>query len=130
MHGFSFSPVHGCDLIRFNFPDTKIFKLRMREICPDLFKTYEVYPRLEQMIISLDLEPESWKDFDEDTCAVDCEDYEILGEELVGRLKPSALSFFSSLSTPNLTSLELRYPLIQEGEVRMNVIKSFSIEAK
>ena len=27
---------HGCDLIRLRFPDTEVFHLCIREICPDI----------------------------------------------------------------------------------------------
>jgi hypothetical protein len=38
MHGFKSSEAHGCDLLRFNFPDVKNLHLRMRETLSSIFQ--------------------------------------------------------------------------------------------
>jgi hypothetical protein len=127
MHVLTAPEAHICDFIRFNLPDAKVIHLRLREICSQIFRLPCDYPRLERILISLDLGIESWQELDLDVCAVECWDYELLGKRLVEKLNTNALSLLQSTRTPRLISIEFKYPVIQGRSITERRIDTFMV---
>lgn len=100
---------HVCDIIAQHFPDTRVFHLRMRELCPDVFKLNRSASRLEKLVVHLELEPAPWQELDLDGCVVDCRHSERLGECLAYELQPAAITFYGL--APRIQPLEFTYPI-------------------
>ncbi|GFF98069.1 hypothetical protein IFM53868_09623 [Aspergillus udagawae] len=112
------SDTHGCDIIRRNFPNTRVFHLRMRTVCPTVLDFYRKRPRLEIFKMALQLEPVKPPGIDLDVSVVSCRHGELLGRELVAALEPAAISLFSSGQTPYIRSLEFTLPVFRNGKER------------
>lgn len=112
---------HVCDIIAQNFPDPRELHLRMRELCPSVFRPYNIVSRLEKLVIHLDLEPEPWHEMDLDDSVVDCRYAEGFGEYLVRAIQPAARTFNGS--NPCIKSLELMYRAGRYGQKDRKVKK-------
>jgi hypothetical protein len=112
------SDTHGCDIIRRNFPNTRVFHLRMGTVCPTLLDLYRKRPRLEIFKMALQLEPVNPPEIDLDVSVVSCRHGELLGRELVAVLEPAVISMFSSGQTPYIQSLEFTLPVFTNGRER------------
>jgi hypothetical protein len=108
---------HSCDLIRLHFPDTEVFHLCIREICPDVLAFAQKRPRLKKILIDLKLEHEDWQELDVDANVIDCRHNENMGKSLADSLEEAVMSCSSTLA-PNLRSFELIYPVSKDGNTQ------------
>lgn len=121
---------HYCDSIRRNFPDTRVFRLRIRELCPEIFKIHKVLPRLERFEVRLDFEPEDWQELALDASVLDCSYMERFGRDVFNSLEPNATALYLSSLTPKIHTFEIVCLSYHNGKVRWDRKEVWGIYGK
>ncbi|KIM92522.1 hypothetical protein OIDMADRAFT_62500 [Oidiodendron maius Zn] len=98
---------HVCEIIAKNFPQSRRFDLRLREICSDLLQfKYTCRPLLETFIIDLNLEPNTRYQLDMDSFVLDCRFSERFGRSLLNVLVSDARKLSHCSQVPNINIVQ------------------------
>jgi hypothetical protein len=97
---------HGCEILSENFPRSRHVHVRMREICSELFSFGNTCrPRLEMLVVDLNLETNSRHQLDQDNYVTDCQFAERFAQSLLSILTSESGRLSCCSQVPNLQKI-------------------------